>query len=71
MILTARAVIEVAKARGFDVRVKPGPPPMPVLFCPGKADKSLATDALLEALRAWRVEIINELSPARNGTEEP
>jgi hypothetical protein len=54
-------VMKVARDRGFDVFVKPGPPPMPVLVIPAGADKRLATDALLAALRAWRLEIIEEL----------
>ena len=58
---TAKDVIAIAKARGFEVRVNPGPPPMPVLFVPGKSDRSQATPALMDALRAWRVEIIEEL----------
>jgi hypothetical protein len=61
---SAQDVIAVARARGFDVKVKPGPPPMPVLVCPAKADKRLVTDPLLDALRAWRLEIIEELGDA-------
>lgn len=53
-IRTAQDVIDIAKRRGFSIRLQPGPPPMPVLR--GKRDE--ATDALMEALKAWRVEII-------------
>lgn len=59
---TAKDVIAVAKARGFEIHVRPGPPPMPVLHCPGNVPKSLATETLLNALRAWRLEIIDELT---------
>lgn len=34
---------------------------MPVLVIPPKADKEWATEILLEALKAWRLEIIEEL----------
>jgi hypothetical protein len=60
-INTAKDVIAVARDRGFDVFVKSGPPPKPVLIIPAGADKRLATDALLAALRAWRLEIIEAL----------
>lgn len=61
-IRSAKDVIAVAEARGFKVVVKPGPPPMPVLRKPPGVERSAATDALMEALRAWRLEIIEELS---------
>jgi hypothetical protein len=61
---SAQDVIAVARARGFDVRVNPGPPPMPVLVCPAKADKNLVSPALMAALTAWRLEIIEELTAA-------
>lgn len=53
-IRTAKDVIEIAKRRGFSIRLEPGPPPMPVL----RGHKKEATPALMEALKAWRVEII-------------
>jgi hypothetical protein len=59
---TAQEVIECAKQRGFEVNVNPGPPPMPFLRCPNKKIRSNATDALMGALRAWRVEIIELLT---------
>lgn len=61
-IRCAKDVIAIAKDRGFDIRVKPGPPPMPVLFAPAAVDISHATTILMEALKAWRLEIISELS---------
>lgn len=64
-IKNATDVIAVAKSRGFSIRINAGPPPIPVLVLPaGHSDslKSEATDALLGALRAWRLEIIEELS---------
>jgi hypothetical protein len=66
-INTAKDVIAVARDRGFDVLVKTGPPPLPVLVIPAGADKRLATDALLAALRAWRLEVIEELAAELNG----
>lgn len=62
MIRSAKDVIAVAKDRGFEVRVNAGPPIMPVLCVPGKADRKDATETLLNALRIWRLEIIEELS---------
>ena len=64
MIRSAKDVIAVAKSRGFSVKITPGPPVMPVLIVPGKADRSDATETLLNALRVWRLEIIEELSKA-------
>ena len=66
-INTAKDVIAVARDRGFDVFVKTGPPPMPVLVVPAGADRTWATDALLNALKAWRREIIEELAAELNG----
>lgn len=61
---SAKDVIAVARDRGFSIRVKPGPPPMPYLVNPnGEVPKVLASDALLAALTAWRLEIIDELTP--------
>jgi hypothetical protein len=65
-ILTAKDVIAVARDRGFDVWVKAGPPPMPVLVHLLGSDPRLATEALLDALRAWRREIVEELAAELN-----
>jgi hypothetical protein len=61
-ITGAKDVIAVARARGFDVQIRPGPPPVPVLVRPPGSDRGLATKVLMGALRAWRLEIIEELS---------
>jgi hypothetical protein len=58
---SAKSVIEVAKERGLSIRVDPGPPPMPILTRPGKVDGRMVTDALMNALKVWRLEIIEEL----------
>ena len=60
---TAEDVLRAARERGFEVRVDPGPPPMPVLHYHNPREKALATDAMLGALRAWRLEIIALLAP--------
>jgi hypothetical protein len=57
-IRCARDVIEVARERGFDVLVNTGPPPMPFL----RGNPVQATDPLMGALKAWRLEIIEELT---------
>ena len=61
-------MIAAAQRRGFKIRVDPGPPPMPIL----NGDRAQATDALMQALRAWRLEIIEELQakPAGEMTEQ-
>ncbi len=59
---TAADFIAVAKDRGYTVHVNPGPPPMPYLKDAGGKDKPQCTDALLGALKAWRLEIIDELT---------
>ena len=66
MIRSAQEVIDIAERRGFKVLVKPGPPPMPYLL--GKENE--ATPVLLDALKAWRVEII-ELLNAREASFAP
>lgn len=60
-IRSAKDVIAIAKDRGFGIKIKPGPPPMPVLVAPAAVDITHATDVLMEALKAWRLEIIDEL----------
>ncbi len=68
MIRTAQDVLDAAKARGFEVKIKPGPPPMPYLV--GKFAN--ATPALMEALKAFRVEILELLigDPVEEGMED-
>ena len=58
--MTGKDVIDIARARGFDVVLRMGPPPMPVLRDPG-GHIAPPTDALLEALRAYREDILKEL----------
>jgi hypothetical protein len=60
-------VMTVARDRGFDVFVKPGPPPTPVLVHRPGSDPRLATEALLNALTAWRPEVIEERAAELNG----
>lgn len=62
---SAKDVIDVAKARGMRIRIDPGPPVMPVLVRPEAIDRDLVTDALLAALRAWRLEIIEAMQGAK------
>lgn len=57
-MITAKEVIGIARSRGFEVKMRPGPPAMPFLLKPADVDKSQATEALLEALHVWRVEIM-------------
>ena len=54
---SAAEVMAVARDRGFQIKVDPGPPPMPYLL----GQKDHATPVLLMALKAWRLEIIKEL----------
>jgi hypothetical protein len=61
MIRSAQDVIAVARSRGLDVQISPGPPRIPVLVCPKQVDKKLVTDTLMVALKAWRPEIIEIL----------
>lgn len=58
LINNAQDVIEVAAKRGFKVEVRPGPPAMPVLVVPKGVSRSLANEPLMNALKAWRLEII-------------
>ena len=62
-IKSAQDVVAVAKARGFEVKLNLGPPIMPVLCCPA-GTMPLATEALMNALKAWRLEIIELLGEA-------
>lgn len=57
-IRSAQDVIAVARARGFKILLDPGPPPMPFL----RGDTRQATQALMVALKAWRVEIMDALT---------
>jgi hypothetical protein len=67
MIRSAQDVIAIAKARGFDLAIRPGPPPMPVLtHCGGDRQAAQATPVLMEALKAWRVEIMDLLREKTN-----
>ena len=61
MIRSAQDVIAVARARGFDLAIRTGPPRMPVLVCPKNVDQRLASKTLMAALKAWRQEIIEIL----------
>lgn len=60
-IRTAKDLIAVARARGFGFRVDLGPPPQPYLVSRNNT-KRLATEALLNALKAFRVEVMEELA---------
>jgi hypothetical protein len=70
-IRCAKDVIELARARGFSVLLNPGPPPMPVLRRPSAVDSKEVTEALLGALRAWRLEIIEELKAQGQPWSDP
>jgi hypothetical protein len=61
LIRKAEDVLEVVTARGLNVRIDPGPPPMPILGRPHNVPKEMVTDALLDALRTWRLDIIDLL----------
>lgn len=67
MMITAKDVVDVVHARGFRIKLDLGPPPMPLLNRPTGADKTLATEALMGALRAWRTEIIEMLKASSDG----
>lgn len=62
---TPKELLAVVKARGMKVRVDYGPPPMPVLVRPANVPKAEASEILVMALKAWRLEIIEELSKYR------
>jgi hypothetical protein len=51
MIPSAEAVLEIVRARGLEVRIQPGPPPMPVLHRPSHVPMGMITPALMDALR--------------------
>lgn len=57
MIDSGRKVIEAAESRGFTVHFMEGPPPMPFL----RGDKTKCTPDLIDLLKAWRLEVIEEL----------
>jgi hypothetical protein len=54
-------ILNVVKARGMSVRIDPGPPAIPKLVCPKGTPTDAVTEALMEALKAWRLEIIAEI----------
>ena len=60
-IRTAKDVMDRARARGFEIRVSPGPPPMPMLYYQKGVSPAGATDPLMNALKAFRLEIIEEV----------
>ncbi len=64
-IRSARDVMQVARERGFRFEVDEGPPPMPRIV--GYADRS--TPALLDALKAWRLEIIEIVLEEREAVQ--
>ncbi len=59
--MTGADVIAIVKARGFSLRLDSGPPPMPILRDPG-GHIPAPSDTLLDALRAFRDEILVELA---------
>lgn len=60
--LSGADIIKIAELRGFKVLLNPGPPPMPFLRDPG-GHIPPPTDPLIQALKAYREEIIEELVP--------
>lgn len=59
---SAKDIVELVRRRGMSIRVDPGPPPMPILVRPHSVPEASVTEALMNALRAWRLEIIELLS---------
>ena len=59
---SAKDIIDVVRRRGMSIKVDPGPPPLPMLTGPRGVLDSQATEALMNALRAWRLEIIELVS---------
>jgi hypothetical protein len=62
---TAKDVMAVARDRGLEFRLDPGPPVMPVLHYKDAAGKANVTPALRGACTAFREEIIKELEEER------
>ena len=58
--MSGKDVMRIANERGFTIVLHPGPPPMPVLRDPG-GQIPPPTEPLLEALRAFRREILEIL----------
>lgn len=58
-IRSAQDVLDIVRRRGMWVKVDPGPPPMPILVKPCGVPDAHVTDALMAALKAWRLEIID------------
>lgn len=70
-IRSAEDILEIVRQRGLRVKVNPGPPPMPLLSGPRSILDHHATEALMAALRAWRLEIIELVTQQhteKNGT---
>jgi hypothetical protein len=62
MIRTAEDVLRVVKERGMRVKIDQGPPVMPMLVVPKGTHPTLPSETLLNALRQWRLEIIEIVS---------
>jgi hypothetical protein len=58
---SAKDVLEVVRARGLQVHIEPGPPITPVLHRPRTVRPEMVTNNLLNALKAWRLEIMEEV----------
>jgi hypothetical protein len=60
-IRSGEDVLAVVRDRGLDVKIKKGPRRTMVVLRPSGVDKGLVTSALIGALKAWRLEIIEVL----------
>ncbi len=58
MIRCASDIMKEARSRGLRIRINRGPPPMPEVIGPEEEK----TPALLDALRAFRLDIIDEIA---------
>ncbi len=67
---TAADVIEVVRRRGLQIGIVAGPPMMPVIIRPERINPNLVTPALLGALKAWRLEIIEQVQRERGSNGE-
>lgn len=71
MIKSAEDVMRIAAERGFTFGINPGPPPMPFIRTTnGGANRLDATDALQNALKAWRLEIIAIIEAEEKAKQE-